>query len=415
MVGSGAREHAIGWQISRHSPEERELFFAPGNGGTAQIGQNVDIGAGEIDRLAGFAQDNRIGFTIVGPERLLADGIVNTFQENNLPIFGHTKEAAVLEADKAEAVLFMRKHSIPHPASYIFTDSREAELFIKNNPNTNVVVKASGLAEGKGVILPDTEDEAIVAIRSMMVDKSFGKAGEKIVIQERLVGREVSVIGFVGNEIGLLVPAQDYKRAFDGDVGLNTGGMGSYAPNDFLTMEQLDEVRRTILLPTKEGMEQEGRPLTGILYAGLMLTPDGIKVIEYNVRFGDPETQVQLRLLQSDILLTMRATMNGNLREEHYLSGIDNAVGVVIAAEGYPGSYKTGGEIKISDRLDDDIVVFHGGTRMEDGQLKSSGGRILTVTATGSTREIAIGKIYDVLNRDEISVANGYYRNDIAK
>lgn len=415
IVGSGAREHAMGWQMMQHDQGNRELFFAPGNGGTSQIGQNVDIGVDEIDRLQAFAHDEEIDFTVVGPERPLANGIVNAFQKENLTIFGHTKEAAILESDKAEAVLFMRRHNIPHPDSAIFTDPLEAEFFIQNNPWEDIVIKASGLAEGKGVVLPDSKEEGIDVVRRMMIDKDFGDAGDKIVIQERLKGEEVSVIGFVSNEIGLLVPAQDYKRAYDGDKGPNTGGMGAYAPNTNISQEQLDEVCKSILLPTKEGMEQEGRPLTGAIYAGLMMTEAGIKVIEYNVRFGDPETQVQMRLLQSDLLKSMKATVEGRLAEEDYRSGSDASVGVVLASGGYPGDYEAGKRIHGADRdYGRDVVIFHAGTNRVCGELFSSGGRVLTVTATGKTKEAATEKIYNVVCDDGVSLDEGFYRRDIS-
>ncbi len=414
IIGSGAREHAIGWKILQHDSQHRKLFFAPGNGGTAEIGENIDINANDTDRLLNFAIDNNIDLTIVGPEGPLANGIVNTFQAKGLSIFGHTKEAAVLEYDKGEAMLFMERHRIPHPRFEIFTDSNKAEDFIKSNDWKGIVIKANGLAEGKGVVLPDNDEEAIVTIRKMMIEEQFGEAGRKIVIQERLIGKEVSVIGFVSNDIGLLVPAQDYKRAFDGDKGLNTGGMGAYAPNVHLTKKQLDEVYTSILLPTKLGMEEEGRPLCGVLYAGLMLTDEGPKVIEYNMRFGDPETQVQLRLLKSDLFETMTNCINRKLTKKDYQSSTDAAVGVVIASGGYPGIYETGNEIQGLDSISDDtIVVFHGGTKQLQGNLVSSGGRVLTVTAIGKTKEEAVGRIYRQIGK--ISMNGGMYRKDIAK
>jgi phosphoribosylamine---glycine ligase len=417
LIGNGAREHAIAWKLKLDNPNI-QLFIAPGNAGTAELGTNTEIGMEEIDQLLNFALTTHIDFTIVGNELPLAKGIVNLFQEKHLKIFGHTKEAAMLESDKGFAVEFMRRHHIPHPASEIFSDFAKAEHFIRNLPWKEIVIKASGLASGKGVILPDSQEEALDAIHQIMVKKIFGEAGEKVVMQERLNGYEASIIGFVSNEIGLLVPAQDYKRVGDGDVGPNTGGMGAYAPNANLTPEMIEEVRTKILVPTVAGMREEGRPLSGALYAGIMLTENGPKVIEYNLRFGDPETQVQMRLLESNLLESMKATASGTLTKDDYRSRNGAAVGVVIAAEGYPGSYAKDHKIHGVDTISDpDIVVFHAGTRIDDEKnLVSTGGRVATVTATGATREQARQKVYDVLGdrEGEIMMENGFYRNDIA-
>ncbi|HTK03190.1 MAG TPA: phosphoribosylamine--glycine ligase [Alphaproteobacteria bacterium] len=413
ILGSGAREHAIGWKILQDNPKVK-LFFAPGNGGTSKIGNNLDIDVNDTKRLLNFASENNIDLTIVGPERPLANGIVNAFQKKSLSIFGHTKEATILESDKAEAMLFMQRHRIPHPDFRIFTDSKEAEEFVRNPAWEKFVIKASGLADGKGVVLPGTEEDAILTIRKMMIEGEFGEAGKKIVIQERLIGKEVSVIGFVSNEIGLLVPAQDYKRIFDNDKGPNTGGMGAYAPNINITQKQLNEVYNFILLPTKLGMEQEGKPLCGVLYVGLMMTKNGPKVIEYNMRFGDPETQVQLRLLKSNLLQTMKNCIDGKLTQKDYKSSSDVAVGVVVASDGYPGKYEVGKEIIGNDKnFGKDVVIFHSGTKREDKKLVSSGGRVLTVTAIGKTRQEASKKIYNVI--DEISMSGKFYRSDIGR
>ena len=415
IVGDGAREHAIGWKIKKDSADVK-LFFAPGNGGTGLIGDNKEIEATDIDKLLAFAKDQGIDFTIVGPEKPLEMGVVDAFREARKEIFGHTKKAAVLETSKAAAIRFMRGHHIPHPESKIFSDREAVEAFVMNCPWKEIVVKASGLAAGKGVILPDTSEKAIAAIRRIMVDREFDDAGEEIVIQKREYGKEVSVIGFISNEIGLLVPAQDYKRALDGDEGKNTGGMGAYAPNVHLNDKVMQEIWASVLLPTQKGAIKDGFPLTGIIYAGLMLTIDGPKVLEYNMRFGDPETQVQLRLLESNLLKSMKKTINGTLTKDDYRSSNKACVGVVLASEGYPGKPVTGRTVKgLDTNYGDDIVIFHAGTKKEGDEFVSSGGRVSTVTATGETREEARQKIYPKLENGLISLGGGHWRKDIAE
>ncbi|MDP3987695.1 MAG: phosphoribosylamine--glycine ligase [Candidatus Levybacteria bacterium] len=423
IVGEGAREHAIGWKIRRHHGRRRELFFAPGNGGTEQIGQNIPIGVKEIDKLVGYAFDNKIDFTVVGPDDPLARGIVDAFNTENLPIFGHTQEAAKLEWSKAEAVRFMRRHGIPHPASSIFTDSIEAQCFIYKSPWERVVLKADGLALGKGVILPDTTEEAIQGIKRIMIGKEFKDAGKTMVVQERLEGIETSVIGLVGYDqksqkgnIFLFVPAQDYKRIDDEEKGLNTGGMGSYAPSSYLTPEQLQAVRDTILLPTVNGMIEEGKPLCGALYVGVMITKNGIKVIEYNARLGDPETQVQLRLLESDLLEAMKACNDGTFTKDHLISNNRAAVGIVLASNGYPGKYEADKEIHGLEKIPprSDVVVFHAGTKKTGSKIATDGGRVMTVTATGKTKEEARGRGYRGIKYYDLGFEGAYYRKTIA-
>lgn len=423
IVGEGAREHAIGWKIRQHHGNHRELLFAPGNGGTEQIGQNIPIGVEEIDKLAAFAFDNKIDFSVVGPDDPLANGIVDAFNEEGLPIFGHTQEAAKLEWSKEEAVRFMRRHGIPHPASSIFTDPIEAKCFIYKSPWEKVVLKADGLALGKGVLLPDTTEEAIDGVKRMMVDKEFKDSGKTIVIQERMYGTEASVIGLVGYDqksqkgnIFLFVPAQDYKRIDDEEKGLNTGGMGAYAPSSYLTPEQLQIVHDTILTPTVNGMIEEGRPLCGALYVGVMITKDGIKVIEYNARLGDPETQVQLRLLDSDLLEAMKACNNGTFTKDHLISNNRVAVGIVLASGGYPGKYEAGKEIHGLDKIPprSDIVVFHGGTKKTGSKTITDGGRVMTVTATGKTKEEASSRGYRAIRYYDLRFEGAYHRKNIA-
>jgi len=423
IVGSGAREHAIGWAIKQHQGHKRELFFAPGNGGTEQIGQNIPIGVREIDKLVGYASDHNIDFTVVCPDDPLADGIVDVFNKEGLPIFGHTQEAAKLEWSKAEAVRFMRRHNIPHPASSIFTDPIEAQCFIYKSPWERVVLKADGLALGKGVILPDTTEEAIQGIKRIMIDKEFKDAGKTMVAQERLEGIEASVIGLVGYDqksqkgnIFLFVPAQDYKRIDDEEKGLNTGGMGAYGPSSYLTSEYLQIVQDTILTPTVNGMIEEGRPLCGALYVGVMITKDGIKVIEYNARLGDPETQAQLRLLESDLLDAMKACNNGTFTKDHLISNNRAAVGIVLASSGYPGEYEVGKEIHGLEKIPprSDIVVFHAGTKRTGSKIVTDGGRVMTVTATGRTKEKARSRGYRGIKYYNLGFEGAYYRKNIA-
>lgn len=415
IVGGGGREHAIGWKIKKDNPDV-ELFFAPGNGGTADIGTNLDIDSNDIDRLCSTVKDKKIDYTIVCPERPLVNGIVDAFAQDGLEIFGHTQKAAVLEGDKGKAIEFMMRHKIPHPPSRIFTDPKAAEAFVQNIPWPKIVIKAAGIAEGKGVDLPDTLEEAIDSIRKMMIDRKFGEAGEKIVIQKRLKGQEMSVIGFVSNQVGLLVPARDYKRAYDGDKGPNTGGMGAYAPNEFATSVLMDTTYKTIIYPTFSGAKEEGIPANGIVYFGLMITEDGPQVIEYNMRFGDPETQVQLRLLESNLLESMRACTRGELEERHYRSSNKAAVGVVVASNGYPGKYEIGKEIRgLDQNLPEGIVVFHGGTlRTPDKKLVSNGGRAFTITNVGRTKEEAAQGIYEIMKDLKIEMDDSFKRKDVA-
>lgn len=417
VVGSGAREHAIGWKIKKDNPDVK-LLFAPGNGGTESIGTNIDISPNDIDRLRAFAKDNKINYTFVGPERPLVNGIVDAFVEDELDIFGHTQRTAALEGDKAKAVEFMRRYNIPYPPSRIFTDPKEAEAFVENPDWPEIVIKASGLAEGKGVDLPNTLDEAKASIRKFMIDRKFGDAGEKIVIQKRLKGREISLIGFIANEVGLLVPAQDYKRAYDGDKGPNTGGMGAYAPNEHASRDFIEIARDKIIYPTFDGAIQEGFPLNGAIYFGLMDDEEtGINLVEYNMRFGDPEAQVQMRLLRSNLLEAMKACTRGELEPRHYVSRVDRAaVAVVVASNGYPVEYEIGKEIRgLDQKLPEGIVVFHAGTlRTSDKRLTSKGGRVYTITNIGRTKEEAAKGIYDTMKEYGMETDDFFKREDIS-
>lgn len=419
IIGSGGREHAIGWKIHQDNPHVR-LDFAPGNGGTQQIGRNHEgIGPTDIDRLVNFARDNG-SFVVVGPERPLAMGLVNALSEAKVSAFGPTQEAAQLESSKAFAIDFMDRYDIPHPETEVFDDPLEAEAFIRSFPSVNdFVIKADGLAEGKAVFLPESWEDAINIIRRMMIDGQFGEAGRRILIQQRLFGKEVSVIALVSNRVELLPIAQDYKRAYDGDKGPNTGGMGAYSPSEYVSQQQLMDIYYNILLPAQRGMIQDGTPFKGALYAGIMMTDDGPKVLEFNVRFGNPETQVQVRRIKSSFLHLLQSTARGRLIGDQLRISSDHAVGVVIASGGYPGNYEKGKRIEGLESVGDDIVVFHAGTSLQNGELRTSGGRVLTVTATGQTKAEARQKVYSAIGergeKEGIWVEGGFYRKDIAK
>lgn len=425
VVGNGAREHAIAWKLSQ-SPRVKELFVAPGNAGTAQLARNVPIRATDIEALLRFAQESRIEFTVVGPEAPLAAGIVNRFQEAGLPIFGPTKEAARIESSKSFAKELMLRHGVPTGAAKTFTSYAEASDYALRAP-LPVVVKADGLASGKGVVVARTREDAVTALHQQMVEKQFGAAGERVLIEEYLEGQEVSVFAFVdGERVSPLVAACDYKRVGDGDVGPNTGGMGSYSPPPFWDKDLEHRISKEIMEPVARALCDEGSPYWGVLYAGLMLTADGPKVIEFNCRLGDPEAQVVLPRLKTDLLdITMRIAqgsgvgVNGPLGRMLKIEwDLRPCVGVVIASGGYPGRYDIGFPIEGLDELDDDITVFHAGTRLlqqegkADAEVVTDGGRVLTVTALGPTLKEARRRVYANVGR--IHFKGSFYRKDIA-
>lgn len=415
IVGSGGREHAIGWKIAQDNPNT-QLSFAPGNGGTEDLGKNLDIASTDIDRLVNHAVDDRVDLVIVGPEDPLSMGLINALGEASDEVsgFGPTQEAARLESDKAFAVDFMKRWGIPHPYTEVYDDPQKALKFFENHLPQDFVIKASGLAKGKGVFLPEDLTSAEKSVRDLMTEGTLGEAGKKILIQKRLSGTEVSAIALVSNEIRMLPLAKDYKRAFDGDVGSNTGGMGAYVPSEDISQNELEEIYFRILSPTVQGMRASGTPFQGVLYAGLMLTSDGPKVLEYNVRFGDPETQVQLRLIEENLLDLIYSTAKRRLYHTPLQMKVRPgfSVGVVLASDGYPESYETGKKISGLERVGDEVVVFHAGTRREDGEIMTSGGRVITVTAVGNTREEAREKTY---NAAEVIYFDGkQMRNDIA-
>ncbi|MDO8487621.1 MAG: phosphoribosylamine--glycine ligase [Candidatus Curtissbacteria bacterium] len=414
IVGAGGREHALGWKI-RQSRKVSDLYFAPGNAGTGLLGKNVEIGAGEIDKLVKFAKDNKIALTMVGPEVPLEAGIVDAFEKAGLLIFGPTRKAALLETDKSWATAFMERHNIPHPKSLAIKDYKKALDYIKTRGPQKIVIKATGLAAGKGVFLPASLKEAQDALRRIMKDEEFGPSRE-VLIQERLLGREVSQLAFCdGKTIVPMLPAQDHKRINDSDRGPNTGGMGAFAPVQ-MDAKLKKEIYETILERTIDGMRREGHIYKGVLYAGLMITGHGPKVLEYNARFGDPETQPLMMLLASDLFGVLKSCANGTLKSNLVSFRTGAALCVVLASGGYPGEYKTGKTIGGLDiNRGENIEVFHAGTKNENGKIVTNGGRVLGVTAFGKTMPEARRKVYSAIGTGGVYFAGMHLRHDIGK
>lgn len=408
VVGGGGREHAI-IKALKKSRDCGEIFCAPGNGGIAKDATLVDIGAKDIEKIRDFAVENKIDFCVVAPDDPLVMGAVDLLNEAGIRTFGPDKKAAIIEGSKAFSKDLMKKYGIPTAAYETFDNVDKALEYVKTC-SIPVVVKADGLALGKGVLICETRDEALSAVKTIMEDKAFGKSGDKVVIEEFLTGPEVSVLSFTdGNVVVPMVSSMDHKRALDGDKGLNTGGMGTIAPNPYYTEEVAEECMEKIFLPTIRAMKAEGRTFRGCLYFGLMITPDGPKVIEYNCRFGDPETQVVLPLLESDLLDIMLKTYEGTLSPEDVKFSDGCACCVVMASEGYPVSYEKGFPITMPE----DRNIYVAGAKLEDGVLKTSGGRVLGVTETAPTLREAIDKAYETVSH--VSFANAYYRKDIGK
>ncbi|MCO6449335.1 MAG: phosphoribosylamine--glycine ligase [Caldilineales bacterium] len=417
LVGGGGREHALAWKLAQ-SPQVSAIYVAPGNGGTAQadLCENVPIAANDVVALLAFARQKQVDFVVVGPEDPLAAGVVDAFVEAGIPAFGPSAAAARLESSKAFARDFMARHGIPSPRFRIFSDFNDAASFLASI-DFEVVIKASGLAAGKGVVVPENMDEAEDALRAIMLDRQFGDAGDLVVIEERLRGQEISVLAFVDGERYALMPlAQDHKPVFDGDQGPNTGGMGAFAPAALLTAAELRDVERKILVPAIRGLAADGTPYRGVLYAGLMLTDSGPKVLEFNCRFGDPETQVILPLLDGDLLPILQACAKGEL-DPHMVRWREGfAACVVAAAPGYPGSYPKNLPITGLDTLamQPDLMVFHAGTaRGDDGVLRTSGGRVLAVTAVSANLDEALRRAYAGIA--EIHFEGVHYRRDIGR
>ena len=415
LIGGGGREHAIAASLVK-SPRVDKLYCAPGNAGIAQIAECVNIGTMDFDKLTQFAKDNAIDLSVCSMDDPLCAGIVDAFEAKGLKIFGTRANAAIIEGSKAFSKDLMKKYGIPTAAYEIFSDADKALKYLET-ASYPIVLKASGLALGKGVLICNTHEEAVAGIGELMLDKKFGTAGDKIVIEEFMTGREVSVLAFVdGSHYKLMTSSQDHKRAGDGDTGLNTGGMGTFSPSPFYTPEVDAYCREHIYQKTVDAMKAEGRPFTGVLYFGLMLTPNGPRVLEYNTRFGDPETQVVLPRMKTDIVDVMEACMNGTL-DKIELEYEDNAaVCVVLASGGYPESYEKGKVISGLSAFDgkEDYFCFHAGTKFDDkGNVVTSGGRVLGVVALGSDLKQARAKAYEATAW--VSFDKMYKRNDIGK
>lgn len=413
VIGSGAREHALVWKLSQ-SEQVTKIFAAPGNPGMSALAEGIPLEADKITELYGFAVSSKIDLTVVGPETPLVGGIVNYFRERNAPIFGPTKEAARLEGSKVFAKSIMERYGVPTAQAAVFKKSQEALKSIDpwRGP---VVVKADGLAAGKGVVVARTKEEAAEAIHKMLDEKIFGESGSQIMIEECLEGEEISILALVdGKQFVILAPSQDHKRVFDGDQGPNTGGMGAYSPVPMVDDLLMEEIRRTIFEPVIQGMNREGAPFTGILYAGLMLTTHGPRVLEFNVRFGDPEAQAILPRLKSDLAQMMLAAAQGRLSTAKPVAWDPRSCAcVVLASKGYPSKYDIGREITGLNQVSDfpDTLVFHAGTSMEGGRFLTRGGRVLSVVALGSSLELALEKAYQAV--DQIQFEGKQFRRDI--
>jgi phosphoribosylamine--glycine ligase len=413
LIGSGGREHAIAWKLSQ-SKELDKLFIAPGNPGTAQCGQNVPIGSDDIDKLLEFSRKEKVGLIVVGPEDPLAAGIVDVFETAGIKAFGPNGKAAQLEADKAFAKQLMRASCVSTAESRIFDRYSDAKAYIASRDEA-VVVKAAGLAKGKGVFVCDDPSDGILAAEKIMCDKIFGAAGEKIIVEDKLLGEEASILAFVdGRNIYIMESSQDHKPVGDGDTGPNTGGMGAYSPAPVVTKELMNQIVREILVPTVDGMNRNGTPYKGVLYAGIMVTSGGPRVLEYNVRFGDPETQPILMRLKSDLLEVLLAVCDGTLDRVTLRWDPRPAVCVVMASGGYPGDYQKGKKITGLEqaRKMEDVIVFHAGTKKQGPDIVTDGGRVLGVTALGKTIGDAKARAYRAV--DVIKFDGAYCRRDIA-
>ncbi len=410
VVGGGGREHAIIKKL-KESKKITELYALPGNGGISADATCVAIGAKDIDGIVAFAKENKIDYAVVAPDDPLVLGCVDALNEIGIPCFGPSKAAAIIEGSKVFSKNLMKKYGIPTASYDVFSSAEEALEFIKNAP-IPTVIKADGLALGKGVVIAFTREEAVEAIKSIMEDKKFGDSGNNIVIEEFLTGPEVSVLAFTdGKTVKPMVSSMDHKRALDFDKGLNTGGMGTIAPNPYYTSEIADECMEKIFLPTIDAMNKEGRTFKGCLYFGLMLTPNGPKVIEYNCRFGDPETQVVLPLLESDLFEVMQSVTNETLADQEVKFAEKSACCVIMASKGYPEKYENGFEIIIPENIADSVYVA--GAKLSDGKLLSAGGRVLGVTAVDDTLKSAIDGAYAKVNT--IKFDNAFYRSDIGQ
>jgi len=412
LIGSGGREHAMAWKM-KESPLVKELFIAPGNPGMKDLGELVDLAPDNLEGLLDFARNQAIDLTVVGPEAPLVDGIVDLFRQSGLKIIGPDKKGAVLEGSKAYSKDFMNRYNIPTAKSHKSRDYQEALTIIEEYA-LPLVLKADGLAAGKGVLICETKEEAKEGLRKILKDRDFGDAGDQVVIEEFLRGVETSVIAFVdGKTIVPMVSSRDYKRIGEGDRGLNTGGMGTYSPNEAYTKDVEDRVQQEILKPTLRGIQQENMDYRGIIFIGIMITKEGPKVLEYNVRFGDPETQVILTRLDTDLIEIFNAVEKRTLEKANIQWKEEKAVCVILASQGYPEAYDKGKIILGLEKVDDQTLVFHGGTKLQDGNFVTNGGRVLGVTSLDETLEKARKRAYD--NVQGINFEGKTFRRDIAR
>jgi len=412
VIGGGAREHTLVWKIAQ-SPKVKQIYVAPGNAGTASIAQNLNIAPSDIEELGKVARDKHVDLAVIGPESPLTQGIVDHFDSLGIPAFGPTKAATQIESSKVFARNLMQKYGIPCPKGAVFSAHHEARKYLEQQ-QPPIVVKADGLAAGKGTIITETLDEAQKTLSDIMKTKIFGSAGDRVIIDEYLTGKEVSLLAFTdGKTVVPMIPACDYKKIGDNDQGPNTGGMGGYSPPGFFTAKLVNKATNAILLPAVKAMADEGIPYKGVLYAGLMLTGREILNLEFNARFGDPESQVTLPLLKTDLVDILMAVVEGKLDQVKIEWSSDACVGVVMSSGGYPGSYKTGFPIKGLDKAEKDALIFHAGTRLgDDGTIYTSGGRVLTVACIGKNIAEARERVYAHL--PDIYFEGCYYRKDIA-
>ena len=410
VIGNGAREHALACKLGE-SPKVDELYAAPGNAGTAAIAHNLDVPATDIEALARAARQYGIDLTVVGPEAPLASGIVDLFQSLHLPIFGPTRAATQIESSKVFSKELMQKYDIPCAQGMVFSSYSQARDYVQSQP-IPLVIKADGLAAGKGVVVATSREQALESLSDFMERKTLGAASDKVIVEECLNGQEVSLLAFTdGKNVRSMVPACDYKRVFDSDQGPNTGGMGSYSPPGFFDQSDVEKIQQTILEPAVRAMAAEGMPYKGVLYVGLMVNREGARVLEFNARFGDPETQAIIPRLKTDLVDIILAVINGTLDGMEIEWSDEACVGVVMASGGYPGKYQSGFSVTGLDELDSDILVFHAGTAMNNGVV-TNGGRVLTVVASGKTLKEARNRVYADIPR--IHFEGCHYRRDIA-
>lgn len=412
VVGGGGREHAICWKLSKEASVDK-IYCAPGNAGISNVAQCIDIQDSDIENLLKFAKENKIDLTIVGPEIPLVAGIVDKFEKEGLKIFGPNKKCAQLEGSKSFSKDFMIRHNLPTAKYKEYTDLDEAISEI-DSFGYPVVIKADGLAAGKGVVIPENREDAITTLKEMMSDKKFGNAGDKIVVEEFLTGIETSILAFVDNDtIVPMVSSKDHKKVFEGETGLNTGGMGTFSPSEIYTEKLAKEVQEKILDKTLEGFKKDNLNYKGILFVGLMITEDGPKILEYNVRFGDPETQSVLFRLDTDLNKIISEILNNNLKNIEINYSKEESICVMLTSGGYPENYEKGKVISGLENLDSDIVVFHSGTKFDNENIVTNGGRVIGITAKGKTVKEAGEKVYE--NIKKINFEKMHYRKDIWK